>query len=288
MNYLSTYRVLRRGNIRVFIPTFLSFFALMALAVFVGALTASIPLGILMVVLSFIVPIFIYQHTQLNWLVWAVKYVDNIPQFSKAGTTSLLIDYNGFPAVKTILPYKEKKKEIENIVFGRKEKGLFVVELSNVSNFSETHFYNSFVYYGLFLLLGLFFLSVWLIPSGDEAFHYRLLVCLVGTALGLPIAFWALKNIIDAEPAFSIGKYGVKTKKLNISWSEIEDITVMTNRSGTGRQQHISQNIKITYREKDGALNLAKIDISSLNTSLRKADEVVKAYRSKYLTQSNN
>ena len=283
MKYLSTHKVLAKGTKKVYLPAFLSFFALFPLAIFIMAALSS-TLGIIVLILSLIAPIFIYQHFYLQWLAWAVKTVNDIPQFLKEGSGSYqLININRFPAVKTFLPYKDKKKEIENTVFERQEKGLYVVEFDNVPYFSETHFYKSIPYYGGFFLLGLFilFVGLFIVPWEVDGLWVKL-IC---TAIGLPIVFWALKNLLDREPVFSISKFGVKTRKQDLQWSEIEDITVVRNRSGTGRQQYIKEDIKITYREKDGILNTAKVDISSLNTSIAKADEVIKGYKQKYLTK---
>ena len=277
MKYLSTHKVLTTGYRKVIIPTILLFFALMILAVFVGMVVDS-TLGIIIAVFGVIFSIFVYQHIYLNWLVWAVKYVDDIPQLLRDGGGYDLININNFPAVNTIFPYTEKKKKIENTVFERKEKGLYVVELNNVPYYTETHFYKSVANYIFLLLLGLFFLSVWFIVPTEH-----LLVNLMATASGLLISYIALKNIFDREPAFSISRFGVKTRKTNLQWDEIEDITVVRNIKGSGKHRTVVEDIKITYREKDGTLNFEKINISSIKTSIAKADEVIKAYKQKYM-----
>lgn len=276
MKYISVHRVLRKGLLRSTI-LFVVLLFLPVLIFLVFELTNSGIFAAFMAVLTVAVLVILAQHAYLNWLIWAVKHVDNIPQFLKAGEGYGLVNSGKFPKVKTLFPYKNKKREIENIVFERKEKGLYVVELDSASYLSEVHFYKSFVYYGLFFLLGLFFLSFWfIIPSDVEG---ALIIRLLGGVSGLLIAFWAAKNILDREPVFSISKHGVKIKDKKLNWSEIEDIS--TNRSvvGSGRSSQVDKNIKITYRKKDGTLDTLKVDISSLNVSIAKADEVIKTYK---------
>ena len=283
MKYISPHKVLAKGTIRIIIPAFLSFFVLLALSIFVGAEINS-ALGIIIGILTFIVPIFIYQHFYLNWLAWAVKYVDDIPHFLKEGSGNyLLININRFPAVKTFFPYKEKKKEIENTVLERKEKGLYVVELNNdVPYFSETHFYQSIALNAGLLLLGLFFLIIGVLMPLEVTLWGKIFFIIIG----LPITYWTIKGLLDREPAFSISRFGVKSKKLNLSWTEIEDITVERIITGIGKHQRIKDHVEIKYRENDGTLNTAKVDISGLNISIAKADEVIKGYKQKYLTSN--
>jgi hypothetical protein len=278
MEYISIHRVLRKGLRRITIFFVVALLLPIPLFILALELTNSYFLAVLIIVLAIVVLVMLAQHVYLNWLIWAVKHVDNIPQFLTAGGGYHLINSATFPKVRTIFPYRNKKKEIEDIVFERKAKGLYVIELGNASHLAEVSFYKSFVYYGLFLLLGLFFLSILFIAPFSTEFA-ALAVKFVGVAIGLPITFWAIKNLLDREPVFSINKYSITVKNKELRWSEIEDIS--TNRSvvGHGRNRQVDKNIKITYRKKDGTLDTLKVDVSSLNVSIAKADEIIKTYK---------
>jgi len=280
MKYISTFRVLRKGTIRIFIPLVLSIIVLMGAMVFVVSLSVSIFVISIPFILGIIVPILIYQHCHLNWLCWAVKYAENIPQLINAGERYFSIRYDRFPVIRTIFPYKKMKKEIEDIVFERNSNSLMVVINDNVL-LSDTYFYNSLLYYGFFFLLGLLFLFFGFIAplEGFEAIFSKI-ICVI---IGFPTIFWSLKKLMNREPVFSIGKDGVLIKNRNLKWNEIENIVVGRQISSEHGKRHIEKYIKVTYQEKSGIFNSIKIHIITLNTTLVEADEVISSYKNKYM-----
>ncbi|MCL2436194.1 MAG: hypothetical protein FWD09_08700 [Lentimicrobiaceae bacterium] len=280
MNYVSTYRVLRKGSLKIFLPFVLSIIVLLGAIIFVVSFSNSIIITIIPFILGLIIPVLIYQHYHLNWLNWAVKYADNIPKLVNYGEGYFSIRYDRFPAIRTIFPYKKKKKEIEDIVFERNKKNLMVVKNDNVL-LSDTYFYNSILYYGFFFLLGLLFLSLSFIAplEGFEA----ILVKIISAIIGSLIVFWSFKKILNRDPVFSVGKDGVLIKNRNLKWNEIENIVVGRQINNEHGKRHIEKYVKVIYKEKNGTSNSIKIHIITLNSTFVEVDEIVGSYKNKYL-----
>ncbi len=121
--YLSVYRVLRKGEVMVVYPSAFVMIAFLALAVIVALFTERVILSLLLIVLSFIIPIFIWQHQLVKWKIWAFSRVNNIPKLLLKAGISLLRDDN-LAVTKTIIPYRKRKTEIEEILWNRKHSNL--------------------------------------------------------------------------------------------------------------------------------------------------------------------
>jgi hypothetical protein len=271
MKYLSTYRVIKWGEWRVLYPTVLFSFALVA-----GGIVSLIAnLNIVAVILLFfslLSPVFIFQHLQLSWLIWAADKVDNIPQFLKAGESHHLLRHDRFPAVRTILPYKEKKKKLEEIVLKRVNENELVVN-NNVPLLAEANFYNSFIYWGLLLLFGLFVCSVPFVFSKEGNIDFWSIVVVSG--IGCLIVILSLPKLLNREPILSVSKEGIMVEKLFLKWSEISNIDFVREQT----QNNVTKYMKITYTDKNGILKSKRINISTLNTTVEKLDIVIKSYK---------
>jgi len=280
MKYISTYRVLIKGNLRIFLPFVLSIIILLGVIILVASISHSIIITVIPFILGLIIPILVYQHCHLSWLNWAVKYVDNVPRLIIYGEEYFSIRYERFPAIRTIFPYKKKKKKIEDTVFERNKKNLMVIKNDNAL-LADTYFYNSFFYYGFFLLFGLLFLFLSFIAplEGFEA----ILVKTISAMIGVPIVFWSFKKILNREPVFSVGKDGVLIKNRNLKWDEIESMVVGRQINNEYGKRHIEKYIKVTYKEKNGTSNSIKIHIITLNTTLVEVDEVINSYKNSAL-----
>ena len=288
--YISTYRVLRKGIITVTTPSVLSLILLVTASVFLIANDYNA--GGILIILSFIIFFILFQHLHLNWYIWAVKYVDDIPQFLKAGEIYQLTRYEQFPRIRTIFPYKKKKNEIEHIVLERKEKNLLIVELDNNPHLSGYYVYNS-IFLGLFgLLIGLSCsYLVWFFI--DEPSEYSLIYTIfliILFSLFAFIGFWGFILSLNREPFLSICKEGVMIKKTvsrdnklirncNLKWNEIENIEVEKRLEGFGKSRSTNKYLKITHKEKNGTLNTMEISLVGLNTTIVKLDEAIKTYK---------
>ena len=271
MRHISTYRVIKNGERRVLYPTILFSFALVAGGVV--AIIANLNIvGIIILLFSFVSPIFIFQHLQLNWLIWAVENVDDIPQFLKAGESHHLVRYDRFPAIRTIFPYKNQKQKLEEIVFKRANEKELVVN-NNTPLLAEVNFYNSFIYWGLLLLFGLFICSIPFVFSkeGSRDFWSTIVVC----GIGVLIVIWSLSKLLNKEPILSVSKEGIMVKKLHLKWNEISNIAFVREQTGN----YVGKYIKIAYTDMNGILKSKQINISSLNTTVEKLDEVIKSYK---------
>ena len=288
--YISTYRVLRKGVMMVIIPSVLSLILLVTASVFLIA--NDYYAGGILIILSFFIFFVLFQHLQLNWFIWAVKYVDDIPQFLKAGEIYQLTRYEQFPNIKTIFPYKKKKKEIENTVLERKEKDLLIVEIDNIPHLSGYHVYNSIIL-GLFgFLMGLFcsYLVWFFIDEPSEyGLIYTIFLIILFSLFAL-IGFLSFLFSLNRDPFLSICKEGVMIKKAmsrdykqirdcNLKWNEIENIEVEKRIEGVGKSRSTNKYLKITHKEKNGTLNTMEISLVGLNTTIVKLDEAIKTYK---------
>ena len=199
IRYISTYRVLRKGIVSVTIPSVLFLIVLVTASVFLIANDYNV--GGILIILSFIIFFILFQHLHLNWFIWAVKYVDDIPQFLKAGKIYQLTRYEQFPKIKTIFPYKKKKQEIEDIVFERKAKDMLIVKYDNIQHLSDFHVYHSIILILFGFPLGLFFLSVWFfIDLSEYSLVYNVFIKILFSLIGLLAILGALQGL-DRKPA---------------------------------------------------------------------------------------
>jgi hypothetical protein len=260
------------GEWRVLYPTILLSFALVACGV-IGIIADLNLVGIILILFSFITPVFVFQHLQLNWLIWAAERVDDIPQFLKAGESHYLLRSDRFPAIRTIFPYKEKKKKLEEIVFKRVNENELVVN-NNTPLLAEVNFYNSFIYWGFFLLFGLFVCSVPFVFAKEGSGDFWSTAIILG--IGFIIVIWSLPKLLNREPILSVSKEGIMVKKLHLKWSEISNIAFIREQSGNSAP---IKYMKIVYKDVNGISKNRRINISSLNTTIEKLDEVIKSYK---------
>ena len=274
MTYISTYRVLRKSIISVTIPSVI--FLIVSVGTSIFLISDENYVKIILTLLSVFCFVVYYQHLQLNWLIWAVKHVDNIPQLAKAGEIYGLTRYKGFPKIWTIIPFREKKIEIEEIVSDRKSRNLFVIKY-DTPDVSEVHFYRSLIKCAISLLFGLSILAICIFSPFEN--KYALIIKLIGSVIGFYFVFWSLEKILEREPIFSIGKNGVMLENKYFEWNEIENIDVEETIEGIGKGRHIRRYLNLVYKEKEAEVQTIKIDIGIVNSTIEKIDEVIKSYK---------
>lgn len=220
--YISVYRVLRKGEIMVVYSSAFAMIAFLALAVIVALFTERVIFPLLLILLSFIIPIFIWQHQLVKWKIWAFSRVNNIPKLLLKAGMSLLRDDN-LAVTKTIIPYRKKKKEIEEILWNRKHSNLFEVELADNFLPAQKHIYYSFVRYSLFLLVGLIFLYIaFRVPMEDTPELIFLKILLY--TISILVLYISIKILINRKSLITIDNKGIYTLKSGlVSWGDIRN-----------------------------------------------------------------
>lgn len=247
----------------------------------VAWLTESVFLSILLLILSvIIVPIFIWQHQLVKWKIWAFSRVNNIPKLLLKAGESLLRDDN-LAITKTIIPYRKKKKEIEEILWNRKHNNLFEVELTDTFLPAQKLIYYSFTRYAMFLLVGFILLyAVFQIPKEDEI--GLVFIKILVFAISIFFFYFSIKKLINRKPIITIDNKGIYTTKSGfVSWKSIKraDVGVFVEFG-----KHMSKILRLDFI-KENNLQSIKYNIETLSVSVIELDEIIEIYRKRYFKQ---
>ena len=281
--YISVFRVMRKGEFMIIFATVFSMIFLMILSVIVAYFINSKFFAIILMALSIIfVPIFVWQHQMLKWKIWAFSRVNNIPKlFSKIQETF----QEDNPAItKTILPYKKKKAKIEEIIWNRKHNNLFEVELQDRFYPAQTNFYYSPIRYGGYLIIG--FILLYPFTKIPEENGLDLMIIKITVLLVSFFFFYlAIRKLINRKPVIYINNFGVYTSKTGfLKWDNIQNIEVAVFNQTKGRYRYKEKIVRIEYLSEDG-LQKVKYDIETLNVSAIEMDEIIQTYQKRHQQQ---
>lgn len=278
--YLSVYKVLRRGELMVVYTACFSMILSMIIAVIVALFTGRIFLSVLLTILSFIIPIFIWQHQLVKWKIWAFSRVNNIPKLLLKAGMSLLKDDN-LTVTKTVIPYREKKNKIEAILWNRRHNNLFEVELADTFLPAQKHIYYSFTRYAMLLLVGFILLyAAFQIPTENEI--VLIFIKILFFVISILLLYISIKRLINRQPIITIDSKGIFTIKSGfVSWGDIrnEDVSVFN----TARKYR--RKVFRFHYLRDGNIKSVSCDIETLNVSVIEFDEIVEIYRNRYNKQ---
>ena len=275
--YVSPHKALIKGDRMVTIPFLLLMLFMIAFTVYIGIITNSVALGVSLMILSFVLPILLYQHQKVQWKIWAFENVRSLEELFTTKTSSLLLSGNNPIEEKTILSYKKDKARIAKIVFNRKENKTYDLEVEDSFLPAETEISYSIKYYSFFLAvgIGLGYLTT-IIPTdiGDAIFGK--IVC---GLVSIVFIQWSIRRLLDRHFLIKINDKGIETRKTGVSkWCDIEEMTVYSKRNNQGgtRTQEKSLKIRLQHKSKPKVL---KFDINTLNISLIDLDETIKIYK---------
>lgn len=279
--YISVYKVLRKGELMVVYTTVFSMIISMIITGIVAWLTESVILSILLMIFSIIiVPIFVWQHQLVKWKIWAFSRVNNIPKLLLRADVSLLRDDN-LLITKTIIPYRKRKKEIEEILWNRKHSNLFEVELTDTFLPAQKHIYYSFTRYAMLLLVGVILLyAAFQVPEENES--GLIFIKILVLAVSIFFFYFSIKRLINRKPIITIDSKGIYTIKSGfINWKDIKrvDVGIIVE---FGKQ--MSKILRLDFI-KENNLQSIKYNIETLSVSVIELDEIIEIYRNRNIEQ---
>ncbi len=277
--YLSVYKVLRKGELMVVYTVCFSIILSMIITVIVALFTERIFPSVLLTILSFIFPIFIWQHQLVKWKIRAFSRVNNIPKLLLKAGMSLLGDDN-LTVTKTVIPYREKKNKIEEILWNRRHNNLFEVELADTFLPTQKHIYYSFIRYVLLFLVGFIFLYIaFQVPTEKEI--VLLFIKILVFVISILFLYISIKRLINRQPIITIDSKGIYTIKSGfVSWGDIGNEDVSVSNSSRARRK-----VFRFHYLRDGNIKSVSCDIETLNVSVIELDEIIEIYRNRYNKQ---
>lgn len=276
--YLSTYKVLNRGELTVTLPFILFMLVMMSLGVFVALKTDSIFYVVSLMALSFILPIFLYQHQKIKWKLWAFENVRDLSDLLTKETSSLLLSGNNPLEEKTILSYKKDKERIKEIAFERKQNKTFALEIEDTFLPAKTEIKYSIIYYLFFLLIGISIGYVFfLIPTNTGDAIFGKVVFGISALLFIQ---WSIRRLIDRDFILKLSHQGIELRKYGVlSWDKIENLQVFSRIHHRGSKRSTREkSLEFSFKH-GGELKTLKFNIRTLDISMPDLDETIKIYQ---------
>lgn len=285
IEYVSVFRVIRKGEFMVIYATVLSMIFSMILSGIVTYAVNSIFLAIILMALSIIVvPIFVWQHQMLKWKIWAFSIANDIPKLLLKIQETFQEDN---PAItKTILPYKKKKAKIEEIIWHRKHNNLFEVKLQDGFYPAQKNIYYSRVRYGGYLIIGFILLYVFSKVPEENGMDL-MIVKVVVLIVSFFFFYLAISRLMKREPVIYFNNSGLYTSKTGfLKWDNIKNVEVAVFMQIRGRYRYKKRLLRIEYVSDDNPQKI-RFNIETLNTSAIEMDEIIQTYKKRHQQKYN-
>ena len=268
-------KAISKGHLMVNGPVIIIMIGLPAISIYLNS-TETIPswgIGV-GIVLGFIGAWATWSFMITKWRIWAFKNVRNVHELKRRAIEEKLIWGDGSVFEKTEIRTDLDDNEWKSIKKKFEKEDVYIEDITLPS---ETKIYYSKLTnsYEFILMLGLLAVGVYLIVLKENYIFGPIL-----TILGAYLSFKEFKQLTDNNPQIIINSKGIETVSKGFTkWSEVENETVIRERSGKQMQQYF---VFESNGEKE------KIDIGDLKIGRKELLNILRTSRIRYKKTNAN